>query len=79
MQSVGRGAATKTGRYKKALADADVPGAKDGDVLFLNTLLRYYMNIDPDTLSDEEWAWTIRYLIDIRKVESKANNNGQRT
>ena len=56
-----------------------MPDAEDGDVLFLNTLLRYYMNIDPDTLSDEEWAWTIRYLIDIRKEESKANNNGQRT
>lgn len=35
------------------------------------------MHIDPDTLSDEEWAWTIRYLIDIRKEE--ANKNGQRT
>lgn len=37
------------------------------------------MHIDPDTLSDEEWAWTIRYLIDIRQQEAKANNNGQRT
>lgn len=56
-----------------------MPDAEDGDVLFLNTLLRYYMHIDPDILSDEEWAWTIRYLIDIRKEEAKANNNGQRT
>ena len=37
------------------------------------------MHIDPDTLSDEEWAWTIRYLIDIRKEESKAKNDGQYT
>ena len=37
------------------------------------------MHIDPDTLSDEEWAWTIRYLIDIRKEEAKANKNGKRT
>ena len=36
------------------------------------------MHIDPDTLSDEEWVWTIRYLIDIRKMEAKANN-GLRT
>ena len=36
------------------------------------------MHIDPDTLSDEEWAWTIRYLIDIRKMENKTGN-GQRT
>ena len=54
-----------------------MPDAEEGDVLFLNTLLRYYMHIDPDALSDEEWAWTIRYLIDIRKMEAKAN--GQRT
>lgn len=31
------------------------------------------MHLDPDTLSDEEWAWTIRYLTDIRKMEAKAN------
>jgi len=37
------------------------------------------MHIDPDALSDEEWAWTIRYLIDIRKMEAKANSDGQRT
>ena len=44
-------------------------------MLFLNTLLRYYMHLDPDTLSDEEWAWTIKYLLDIRKMKSKASNN----
>ncbi len=48
-------------------------GWEDADVLFLNTMLRYYMHLDPDTLSDAEWAWTIRYLIDIRKAEAKAN------
>lgn len=37
------------------------------------------MHIDPDTLSDEEWAWTIRYLIDIREEESKEKNDGQYT
>lgn len=31
------------------------------------------MHLDPDTLSDEEWAWTIKYLLDIRKMEAKAN------
>jgi hypothetical protein len=57
-----------------------VPGAEDDEhpnVLYLDTLLRYYMHVDPWTLSDEEWAWTIAYLIDIRKQESKGN--GQRT
>lgn len=42
-------------------------------MLFLNTLLRYYLSIDPDALGDVEWAWTIRYLIDIRKEEKKAS------
>lgn len=50
-----------------------MPGWEDADVLFLNTMLRYYMHLDPDTLSDGEWAWTIRYLIDIRKAEGKHN------
>lgn len=64
----------KEAQIKKTLADAEVPGAEDGDVLFLNTMLRYYMHMDPDTLSDEEWAHTIRYLIDIRRMEAKAAN-----
>ena len=50
-----------------------MPDSDKDAILFRNTLLRYYMHIDPDTLSDEEWAWTIRYLIDIRKEEAKAN------
>ena len=33
------------------------------------------MHLDPDTLSDEEWAWTIKHLLDIRKMETKASNN----
>ncbi len=31
------------------------------------------MNIDPERLPDEKWAWTIRYLMEIRKMEQKAN------
>ena len=49
-----------------------MPDADSCNVLYMNTLLRYYMHLDPDTLSDEEWAWTIRYLIDIRNLENKA-------
>lgn len=51
-----------------------MPDADSCNVLYMNTLLRYYMHLDPDTLSDEEWAWTIRYLIDIRTLENKANS-----
>jgi hypothetical protein len=54
-----------------------VPGAEDVSVFFADTLLRYYMHVDPRTLSDEEWAWSLRYLIDIRKEEALAY--GQRT
>nr|DAI68463.1 MAG TPA: Protein of unknown function (DUF2540) [Caudoviricetes sp.] len=36
-------------------------------------MLRYYLHIDPDTLTDEEWAQTIAQLADIRKNEAKAN------
>lgn len=53
-----------------------MPGAAADDhpnVLYLDTLLRYYLSVDPWVLSDEEWAWTIAYLIDIRKQESKGN------
>ena len=57
--------------------EAEIDDAGANDILYLNTLLRYYMHLDPDTLTDAEWAWTIRYLIDIRKEEAKAN--GQRT
>ena len=39
-----------------------------------DTLLRYYLHIDPDTLSDGEWAQTIAQLADIRKREAEASN-----
>lgn len=44
------------------------------DVLFFNTVMRYYLHLDPDTLSDEEWAHTYRYLCEIRKMETKSAN-----
>ena len=47
-----------------------------GDVLWYDTLLRYYLSVDPESLPDEKWAWTIRYLLEIRKIEARAN--GQR-
>nr|DAV88537.1 MAG TPA: hypothetical protein [Caudoviricetes sp.] len=35
--------------------------------------MRYYLHLDPDKLSDEQWAETIAQLADIRKQEAKAN------
>lgn len=40
------------------------------NVLFFDTLLRYYLHIDPWALSDEEWAMTIVYLKEIREKEN---------
>lgn len=44
------------------------------DILFLDTVMRYYLTIDPDSLPDEVWAHTIKYLGEIRKMEEKAKN-----
>lgn len=33
-------------------------------------MLRYYLGVDPDTMSDSSWAVTIAQLQDIRKKEA---------
>ncbi|MGI6341367.1 MAG: hypothetical protein ACOXZ9_10740 [Bacteroidales bacterium] len=38
-----------------------------------DALLRYYMHLNPDSLSDTEWAMRIQELTHIRKEEAKAN------
>lgn len=43
------------------------------DILFWNTLLRYYLSIEPDEMADEVWAHTIYHLLEIRKMEKKTN------
>lgn len=40
--------------------------------MFFDSLLNY-MCVDPESLPDEKWAWTIRHLLEIRKLERKAN------
>lgn len=40
---------------------------------YLNTLMRYYLHLDPDSLSDVEWAWEIRFLREIREEEARRN------
>jgi hypothetical protein len=40
----------------------------------INAQIRYYMHLDPDSLSDDEWAMVIRDLEWIREMEKKANN-----
>jgi len=36
----------------------------------MDTMLRYYLHIDPDTLTDQQWAETIKQLQHIRQAES---------
>jgi hypothetical protein len=36
-------------------------------------MLRYYLHIDPTTLTDEQWAEAFSQLADIRQREAEAN------
>lgn len=36
----------------------------------MDTMLEYYLHIDPSKLTDEEWAFKINALADIRKREA---------
>ena len=38
----------------------------------LDTQLRYYLHIDPDSLTDWEWAMRVNELMWIRKQEAEA-------
>lgn len=38
---------------------------------YMDTMLEYYLHIDPSTLSDAQWAEKFMQLADIRKRESK--------
>ena len=42
---------------------------KRNPVAYIDTMLRYYLHIDPDTLDDQRWAETFMQLADIRKRE----------
>jgi len=36
-----------------------------------NALMRYYLRIEPDELTDEEWAARLMELAYVRKLEEK--------
>lgn len=74
MQQAGGSAEGQGRRNKKTVADAGIDDftGRD-DILFYDTLLRYYLHVDPEVLPDEKWAWTIRFLLEIRMMENKAN------
>ena len=37
---------------------------------YFDTLLRYYLGVDPDSLSDQQWAQMLAQLRHIRQSES---------
>ena len=39
---------------------------------YFDTLIRYYLHMDPDGLTDLQWAQTIAQLNHIRQSESNA-------
>lgn len=41
---------------------------------YFNTLLRYYLGVDPDTLSDQQWAQMLAQLRHIRQSENKPSH-----
>ncbi|MBO7287357.1 MAG: hypothetical protein J6U85_03915 [Bacteroidales bacterium] len=40
---------------------------------YVDTMLEYYLHIDPSELTDEEWAEKFKQLADIRKREVKTS------
>lgn len=39
-------------------------------IAYIDTMLEYYLHIDPSTLSDAQWAEKFMQLADIRKREA---------
>lgn len=40
---------------------------------YVNTMMEYYLGINPNELTDEEWGEKYAQLQDIREKESKTN------
>ena len=40
---------------------------------YINTMLEYYLHINPDKLTDEQWGEKFAQLNDIREKEAEAN------
>jgi len=40
---------------------------------YVNTMLEYYLGINPQTLTDDEWAEKFAQLQNIREEEAKTN------
>lgn len=44
---------------------------EDGvNVLFMDTIFRYYLHTDPQGFTDEEWAKSLYYIKHIKELEN---------
>ena len=50
----------------------ELPLVGDNWIRHSNDLLKYYMGLEGEQLSDDEWIKKVAFLIDIRKKEAAA-------
>jgi hypothetical protein len=53
--------------------DEVVWSLEENPLLYMDTMMRYFLHVNPDELSDEEWLITYNQLSDIREKEAEAN------
>ncbi len=44
-------------------------------IIWIDTMMEYYLSVDVDKLSDEEWAIKYKQLEQIRKKESEQSKS----
>ena len=59
-------------RTKKAIEDSK-GDLESNWIGYVNTMLEYYLGINPQTLTDDEWAEKFAQLQNIREEEAKTN------
>jgi hypothetical protein len=67
---------TQRGRLKKKLRSAELDKSDEGgqEIRKIDALLRFYLKIDPEDLSDEEWAdrWAgLKYALEFERARNE--------
>lgn len=71
-QSIGRTDGGESSGTKKVIEAAN--GSFESNWIgYMDTVMQYYLCIDPTQLSDEEWAEKYEQLKEIREKEAKAS------
>jgi len=60
-------------RSGKVISEADGTVEKNW-IGFVDTMIQYYLHINPDELTDEQWAEKFAQLMEIRKKEFQPGN-----